>query len=151
MTTRHLIQVLFSSTCMWRRGRGRSGFVRGYTGRQNILIEAPALAATQNPPPLATGTLRSTTHLAMGPAKRGGFWVVLGHFGPRAANLAENTGKTANCLFWRIHLGPSMPAISGLSGPGGTMGSPASGETGWESLGARWVLSCGPMSSPLKW
>ena len=99
-----------------------SGFVRGYTGRQNILIEAPALAATQNPPPLATGTLRSTTHLAMGPAKRGGFWVVLGHFGPRAANLAENTGKTANCLFWRIHLGPSMPAISGLSGPGGPWG-----------------------------
>ena len=58
---------------------------------------------------------------------------MLGHFGPRAANLAENTGKTANCLFWRIHLGPSMPAISGLSGPGGTMGSPASGETGWST------------------
>ena len=57
----------------------------------------------------------------MGTAKRGVFWGGIGHFGPRAANLAENTGNTANCLFWRIHLGPSMPAISGLSGPGGTM------------------------------
>ena len=79
--------------------------------------------------------------------QRGGFWVVLGEIGCRAANLAENTGNTANCLFWRTHLGTSVPAISGLSGLGGPMGSPASGQAGWESLGARWVLPCGPMSS----
>ena len=66
---------------------GHSGFVRGYTVRKNILIGAPALAAPQNPPPLATGTLRSTTHLAMGAAKRGGFCGVLGEIGCRAANL----------------------------------------------------------------
>ena len=82
--------------------------------------------------------------------KRGGFCGVLGEIGCRAANLAENTGNMGNCLFWRAHLGTSVPAISGLSGPGGSVGSPASGQTGWESLGARWILPCGPMSSPLK-
>ena len=61
----------------------------------------------------------------MGTAKRGVFWGGIGHFGPRAANLAGNTGNTANCLFWRIHLGPSMPAISGLSGPRGDPGVPS--------------------------
>ena len=71
----------------------------GVTGRKNILIGAPALAAAQKTPTLATGTLRSTTHLAMGAAKGRVFWVVLGEIGCRAANLAENTGNTANCLF----------------------------------------------------
>ena len=30
---------------------------------------------------------------------------MLGEIGCRAANLAENTGNTANCLFQRVHLG----------------------------------------------
>ena len=153
-------QSVLSGTCphqneAFRPGQARlrlvqSGFVRGYTGQKNILIGAPALAAAQKTPPLATGTLRSTTHLAMGAAKRGVFCAVLGEIGCRAANLAENTGNMGACLFWRAHLGTSVPAISGLSGRGGSVGSPASGQTGWESLGARWVLPCGPMSSPLK-
>ena len=41
---------------------------------------------------------------------------MLGEIGCRAANLAENTGSTANCLFWRTHLGTYVHAISGLSG-----------------------------------
>ena len=90
---------VFSGRTRRVEARVHSRFVRGYTGRENILIGAPALAAPQKTLPLATGTLRSTTHLAMGTAKRGVFWMVLGHFGPRAANLAENTGNTANCLF----------------------------------------------------
>ena len=57
----------------------------------------------------------------MGAAKGRVFWMVLREIGSLAANLAENTGNTANCLFWQTHLGPSMPAISGLSGPGGIM------------------------------
>ena len=60
-----------------------------------MLIGAPALA-----PPLATGALRSTTHLAMGAAKGGVFWGGLGEIGCRAADLAGNAGNTANCLFW---------------------------------------------------
>ena len=79
----------------------QSGFVRGYTSRENILIGAPALATPQNTLPLAAGTLRSTTHLAMGAAKGRVFWVVLGEIGCRAANLAENTGNTADCMFRR--------------------------------------------------
>ena len=49
--------------------------------------------------PLATGTYRPTAHLAVGTAKGGVFCAVLGEIGCRAANLAENTGNMAKCLF----------------------------------------------------
>ena len=65
----------------------------------------------------------------------GVFCAVLGEIGCRAANLAENTGNTANCLFWRTHLGTSVPAISGLSGPGGPMGPQQAARRG----GSRWA------------
>ena len=76
--------------------RARQGLYGVNIQVKNIFKAGSGLRPPKRPPPLATGTLRPTAHLAVGAAKGGAFWVVLGEIGCRAANLAENTGNTAN-------------------------------------------------------
>ena len=61
---------------------------------------------------------------------------------------AWTTVSTAMCA--ATCLGPTCPPLVASLALGGGMGPQASGQTGWESLGAGWVLPCGPMSSTFK-